>query len=319
MLKRLGLRAGWLAALLSVLLAGCGGEGARRFSGSHLGDAGGGGSLTYAIAADPGDLDPLRAATVSAQVVTRQIFEPLVESLDGPYNGPRDRRGLASGWAHSRDYRVWSLRLRTGIRFQDDAPLNAEAVVANAERWISDPVGQQLLPGLAAADAPSPNEVRLILAVPDRNLPRRLSDPRLGIVSPPALSNLGGLGHAFTRSQRAGSGPFELQRRSADVLVLQRYRNWWGSRHGLGPAIDSLRFQLVAEPGLRAADLARGEVRVAADLPPGTAAQLQRDPLLTAEGLGSGHAVGFERSVRGIGGWRPAPLSGVWVTLLVGG
>jgi peptide/nickel transport system substrate-binding protein len=316
---RLGLRAGWLAALLAVLLAGCGGEGARRFSGSQAGDAGGGGDLTYAVGADPGDLDPLHAATVSAQVVTRQIFEPLVESLDGPYGGPQNRPGLATEWEHSGDYRVWSLHLRTGIRFQDDAPLNAEAVVANAERWISDPVGQQLLPGLVAADAPSPNEVRLILAVPDHNLPRRLSDPRLGIVSPPALGSVPGLGAGFTRSQRAGSGPFELQRHAAEVLVLQRYRNWWGSRHGLGPALDSVRFQIVSEPGLRAADLARGVVRVAADLPPPIAARLQRDPLLSAEGAESGHAVGFERSVRGIAGWRPASLAGAWVTLLAEG
>lgn len=272
------------------------------------------------MGADPGDLDPLHAASLSAQMVTRQIFEPLVEGLDGPFAGPKNRRGLAVGWDHSADYRVWSLRLRTGIRFQDDAPLNAEAVVANAERWISDPIGQQLLPSLVAADAPSPNEVRLILAAPDPNLPRRLADPRLGIVSPPALSNVAGLGLAFTRSQRAGSGPFELQRRLADVLVLQRYRSWWGSPHGLGPALDSVRFRIVPGPGPRAVALRRGGVRVAADLPSGIADALRRDPLLAVSGVASGHAVGFERSVRGISGWRPAPLSGVWVTLLaVGG
>jgi ABC-type transport system substrate-binding protein len=251
--------------------------------------------------------------------VARQVFEPLVESLDGPYSGPRDRPGLAVSWDHSADYQVWSLRLRTGVRFQDDAPLNAEAVVANAERWISDPVGRRLLPGLAAADAPSPNEVRLILSVPDSSLPLRLADPRLGIVSPPALGAVSGPGVAFTRSQRAGSGPFELKRRTADVFVLQRYRNWWGSRHGLGPALDLVRFQIVPGPEARAADLARGDVRVAADLPPPIAARLERDPLLTAAGTASGHAVGFERSVRGIAGWRPAPLSGAWVTLLAGG
>lgn len=315
----MGLGAGWLVALLLVLPAGCGGEGARRFSGSQFGDAGGGGGLTYAIGADPGDLDPLHATGISAQIVARQIFEPLVESLDGPYDGPRDRRGLATDWQHSGDYRVWSLHLRTGIRFQDDAPLNAEAVVANAERWIADPVGRILLPGLVAADAPSPNEVRLILSRPDRGLPLRLSDPRLGIVSPPALSPVAGAAPAFSRSQRAGSGPFELKRRTADSLVLQRYGNWWGSRYGLGPALDLVRIDVIPGDELRAADLARGEVRVAADLPPRIAARLRRDPLLTAEGAGSGHAIGFERSVRGITGWRPAPLSGAWVTLLVGG
>ena len=73
---------------------------------------------------------------------------------------------------------MWSLKLRTGVRFQDGTQLNAEAVVANAERWRTDQVGQVLVPGLVAADAPSPNLVRLILAQPDANLPVRLADPR---------------------------------------------------------------------------------------------------------------------------------------------
>jgi len=296
------------------LLGGCGG-GATRFSGAGPSDAGGGGELRYALADDPGDFDPLHATTISAQLVDRQLFEPLVERLQGPYGSVSGRRGLAVGWRPSGDYRVWSFALRTGVRFQDDTPLNAEAVVANAERWRSDPAGQRLLPGLVAADAPSPNLVRLILAGPDRGLPAKLANPRLGIVSPPALTE-SGEGALLARAERAGSGPFELQHSGDGRAILTRYRGWWGSGHGLGPELDTVAFSVLPGTGDRVDALRSGAVRVAGDLPPGPARALQRDPLLTSVGAGSGHAVAFERSVRGIEGWRPEPLSGVWVALV---
>ena len=72
---------------------------------------------------------------VPAQLVARQIFEPLTGRLRGPYSaGKPTRPGLVTGWSHSGDFRVWSARLRSGLRFQDGMPLDAAAVEANAER-----------------------------------------------------------------------------------------------------------------------------------------------------------------------------------------
>jgi peptide/nickel transport system substrate-binding protein len=313
------LRGAWVVAVLFAAFCGCGEEGARRFSGTSPTDAGGGGELAYAIAADPGDLDPLHAETPSAQIVARQVFEPLVASLDGPYGAPTDRPGLALRWESSDDFRIWSFHLRSEVRFQDDTPLNAEAVAANAERWQGDPAGQALLPGLVAADAPRPSLVRLILSVPDRRLPERLTDPRLGIVSPAALGIETGAGASIARAEDAGSGPFALQRREDAALALIRNRDWWGSRLDLGPALDAISFTVVADPRARARALSDGTARVAADLPREVAEALSTDPLLAVLGAGTGHAVGFERSVRGIADWRPIPLSGAWVAVITEG
>jgi peptide/nickel transport system substrate-binding protein len=313
------LRGAWFSVLLLVALWGCGEDGARRFSGSSPTDAGGGGNLTYAIAADPGDLDPLHADTDSARLVARQVFEPLVASLDGPYGEASDRPGLALRWEASSDFRIWSFHLRDDIRFQDDTPLNAEAVVANAERWQADPTGQVLLPGLVAADAPTPSLVRLILSVSDRQLPEKLADPRLGVVSPAALGIEAAAGAPITRAQEAGSGPFALQEEGVATVELRRNRDWWGSRLALGPALDRISFQVITDPERRARALLDGTVRVAAGMPPSSAEALSDNPLLAVVGAGSGSAVGFERSVRGIADWRPMPLSGVWVAALTEG
>jgi peptide/nickel transport system substrate-binding protein len=306
-----------VATLLLAGLAGCGDGGAHRFSGAPPIDAGGGGELAYAIASDPLDLDPLRADTPSAQVVARQVFEPLVETLDGPYGAAQGLPGVAFDWEHSGDFRVWSFHLRSSVQFQDETPLDAGAVVANASRWRADPVGRALLPGLLAADAPRPNLVRLILAGPDPRLPARLTDPRLGLVSPPALSDDGS--GALERVQQAGTGPFELVRHGPFRVRLGRNREWWGSRLGLGPALDAVTFRVIADPAERAQRLAEGTVRLAGDLPRSIAAGLARDPLIAVAGAAGGSALAFERSVRGITTARPQPLSGAWIVLVAEG
>lgn len=311
-----GLRGIVVATLLVATLPACGGGGATRFSGEGLTDAGGGGELAYAIAADPGSLDPLQARSLPAQIVARQIFEPLVESLDGPYGEGRDRRGLALRWSPSGDFRVWSFQLRAGVRFQDRATFNADAVVANATRWRTVAEGLRLLPGLTAADAPTPNRVRLIFSLPVRDLPARLADPRLGIVSPSALTVASGVGAGLARAQQAGTGPFEFGGRDLATVILSRHRRWWGSPLGLGPALDRVRFRVIADRRERLRALRSGTVRVAAELSPREAAELRGKPLFSASGAPRGSAVGFERSVRGIFGWRPASLSGVWIALL---
>ena len=304
-----------VAALLVACCAGCGAGGAARFSGEDPGAAGGGGELGYAIAAEPGSLDPLHARTLSGQTVARQIFEPLVERMVPPYSG-RAVPGLALGWRHSGDLRVWSLRLREGVRFQDGEPFDAAAVVANAQRWIGDPAARVALPGLVAADAPRPDLVRLILAQPAPRLPSLLADPRLGIVSPPALTPPTGVAATLNRVRQAGTGPYSLRGQAAGVVVLERNRGFWGSRLGLGPELDQIAFRAVPDPAERVRLLREDAVRVAADLPASVALPLRRDPLLTALGAGTGHALALERSVRGITTWRPQSLAPAWLALV---
>ena len=118
--------------------------------------------------------------------------------------------------------------------------------------------------------------------------------------------------------REAGTGPFEFGGRDLATVTVARHQRWWGSPLGLGPALDRIRFRVVADRGERLRRLRSGRIRVAADLSARQAAELRIDPLFSASGAPRGSAVGFERSVRGISGWRPASLSGVWIALLRG-
>jgi ABC-type transport system substrate-binding protein len=270
------------------------------------------------VASLPAELDPLRGRGASPQLALRQLFEPLVAIQRPPYGEAATRRGLALGWEASADFRVWALRLRDGVSFQDGSALDAGAVVANAERWRSDPVGIRLLPGLTDADAPRPTLVRLIFAQPVRDLPRLLRDPRLGIVSPLALSGGAGADTVPVRGRRAGSGPFELRVTADGVLRMVRSRRWWGSGLGLGPALDRLSFIALAPAAARAEALRAGEVRIASQLSLPLTRRLRRDPLLAVLG-DPPRAIAYERSVKGLTGTGPQPLSAVWVARLESG
>lgn len=311
-----------VAALASsaLAIAACGG---RDEGGGALGEdrRTEGGTLTYALAAEPAELDPLYARDRSSQVVSRQIHEPLTASLSGPYGDVRELPGLAPLAASSADGSVWRFRLRPRVRFQDGRPFNASAVLANAERWIATPEGRELVPGLVAVDAPRPDLVRFILDRPDPALPEVLDDPRLGLVSPRALR---GVARPTARvNERAalagsGTGPFELREPPRDgPAVLARNAGWWGIRFDLGPALDELVFPVLPGEGRRVAALTGGAAEAADELSEAEAREVRSDPLLTIAGQGRGPFIGIERSVRGIGPGSAVPaLSDAWLTTI---
>jgi ABC-type transport system substrate-binding protein len=312
------LRAATLAILALGALVGCGG-GSGTGGGSQRPPAGGGGTLTYALPNLPATLDPLAARGRSAQTVTRQVFEPLVAQLSGPYGLDAQQPGLALSARPSADRSTWTVALRLGVRFQDGTPFNAAAVLANSRRWQSDPIGRALLPHLFAVDAPRPDEVRFLLDQPVRDFGARLASPRLGIVSPAALDPESGQRARFLPDdQGPGTGGFEPVAGGPARLELSRFAGWWGSRIGLGPALDGVTFVAAPKPDQRLRLLEGGAVQVADPLDALGVRAARANPLLNSVG-GPRRGIGMEGSVRGISSARSIPaLSSVWLTRLTG-
>jgi peptide/nickel transport system substrate-binding protein len=316
-MKCAGLVAFALAAAL-VAVSGCGGGNGSGTT-SLLPSAGGGGTLAYAIPSLPATLDPLAAKDRPSVTLTRQIYEPLIERLTGPYGASAPQSGLALMAKASPDRTVWTLTLRPGVRFQDGVPFNSAAVLANSRRWSSDPRGRKLLPHLFAVDAPRPDEVRFLLDAPVADLPSRLASPLLGIVSPQALEPQSGQGASFrAETVGSGTGPFQSGPAAPQRLELSRYAGWWGSPMGLGPALDGVSFVLAPSSAQRLQLLQSGSVQVADALDAQELGAASSDPLLTTVG-GPAFGIGLEGSVRGIDSARAVPmLSGVWLTHLTG-
>jgi ABC-type transport system substrate-binding protein len=314
------LRAATLAALALLALGGCGDgddDGTQRIS--QLAPAGGNGTLTYALPSLPATLDPLAAKGRYAQTVIRQVYEPLIGQLTGPYGQTETKPGLALSARPSPNRTTWTVTLRSGVRFQDGTPFNAAAVLANSRRWQTDPRGRALLPGLFAVDAPRPDEVRFLLDKPVGDLPSRLASPLLGIVSPSGLEPQSGQRAGFLPEARgSGTGAFEPGPVGSARLELSRFAGWWGSSLGLGPALDGVTFVAAPLPDQRFRMLAEGAVQVADPLDAAGLGAAESDPLLRTVG-GPRSGIGLEGSVRGISSAGVVPvLAGVWLTRLTG-
>ena len=307
------------AAVAIVVVAGCGGDDAAIETDARVPAVGDGGTLIYAVPRLPANLDPLGARGRIALTVTRQVHEPLVAELSGPYGDTSRRPGLAATAVPSERGSVWTLTLRPGVRFQDGTPFNARAVLANARRWTTLAAGRRLLPELFAVDAPRPDQVRFLLESPVPDLDSRLSAPRLGIVSPQALERQGeGRSRLPAGVAGSGTGAFELSRRGERRLELSRYASWWGRSLGLGPALDGVIFLAAPQAEQRLGLLEDGSAQVADPLGALELATVAADPLLVAIRDGRS-GIGLEGSVRGIDSARAVPiLSRVWLTELAG-
>jgi peptide/nickel transport system substrate-binding protein len=309
----------WFATSFALLaLAGCGGGGGADVV-SGLPPAGGGGTLDYALPSLPPTLDPLAARSRAELTVTRQIYEPLIERLSGPYGQATPQAGLALTARPSPNRTTWTVTLRSDVRFQDGTPFNAQAVLVNSRRWQSDPEGRALLPHLFAVDAPRPDEVRFLLDRPVPDLARRLASPQLGIVSPRALDPSSGQGARFApETAGSGTGAFQPGPAGRGRMMLSRFAGWWGSSKGLGPSLDGVNFVVARQPSQRLRLLQEGAVEVADPLGPSGLRAAASDPLLGTVG-GPVSGIGVEGSVRGIDSAGAIPvLSGVWLTRLTG-
>jgi peptide/nickel transport system substrate-binding protein len=307
-----------IAALIAAG-SGCGGASTTTRAGAGLLPAGGGGTLAYAQPGLPSTLDPLAARNRAELTVVRQVYEPLIERLTGPYGQTAPQAGLALSAQPSGDRTTWTVTLRPGVRFQDGTPFNAAAVLANSRRWQTNAAGRRLLPHLFAVDAPRPDEVRFLLDKPIPDLVARLASPRLGIVSPRALEPQSGQAASFlTDVPGSGTGPFQLGARGPGRLELSRFAGWWGSPAGLGPALDGVTFVLAPNQGQRLRLLKEDSVQVADPLGAAALRAARADPLLETVG-GPVLGIGTDGSVRGIDSARAVPvLSGVWLTRLTG-
>lgn len=298
-----------LSLIAAAVLGGCGDESTTAAGPDASPDPGG--TLTIAVAGRIATLDPLRASGRAERLASRQVYEPLRASQRGPFGGARRRPGMVVAFRANPDATAWMATLRRGISFQDGAALDADAVLANANRWIGSAAGDELVPELVAADSPRPGHVRFLLARPDRRFPARLGDPRLGIVAPSALA---GQGDGRVQLGASGTGPFELREHDGGGILLARNADWWGTGLGLGPGVDQIELASDPVPSHRLDALLDGAVDVAVGLGRNGAKRISSAPLLTMV-HGAAGTFGMERSVRGLDSAAASQsLADVWLT-----
>src|ERR687884_2063349 len=91
------------------------------------------GTLVVGLVAEPVNLDPAQVTDLNSARVGRRVVETLVTF---PEESTQLVPGLAESWTISKDGLQYTFKLRSGIKFHDGTPLNAEAVKFSIERQI---------------------------------------------------------------------------------------------------------------------------------------------------------------------------------------
>ena len=223
-----------------------------------------GGTLTYALAADPVSVTPLYGGDPNGTVVERNVFAGLVAADPGTL---QPVPSIARSWSSSSDGKRWTFRLRPGVQFSGTGgPVTAQTFVDDWQLLCSpsvhSPNAAVLAPvagyavcragsgSLAGVQALDPETLQVTLSRPVWDLPSRLLDPATWAF-PAQLAQTPAQRRAFEEAP-VGAGPFQVQmlRRSsrpkgkapvAGLVVLARNPGYFGS----APHVDAVRLPVV--------------------------------------------------------------------------
>jgi glutathione transport system substrate-binding protein len=100
---------------------------------------------------------------------------------------------LAESYTVSPDGLVYTIKLHSGVKFQDGTDFNAEAVKANLDR-ASNPDNHlkryNLYKNIASTEAVDPTTVKITLKQPFSAFINILAHPATAMISPAALKNM---------------------------------------------------------------------------------------------------------------------------------
>ena len=209
-------------------------------------------------------------AANSALGIMKSVFEGLVEQRsDGkivPY--------LAESVTPSADYKTWTVKVRSGIKFHTGEALDAAAVVLNINTligltYLSNPTG---LGHTGGSTIPFTANIKGAQAVGTDTAVIALYNPQIDF-----LESLYGSGRFYMRApsnilnatlcatKGAGTGPFMFQSTSAETNVVVKNPNYWRKDKDGNqlPYLDKITFKYVEQPSQRASGLRSGSLDAA--------------------------------------------------------
>jgi ABC-type transport system substrate-binding protein len=228
-----------------------------------------GGVLTYAQNQPIKTLDSLNPQTYPASYeAIYALYNTLVSFAPDLKIVP----ALAERWERSADNLTWTFHLRSGVKFHDGTPFNAQAVVAHVKR-IQDPKNaspnKNLWDHIVDTKVVDDTTVQLITGKPFGAMLNYLAHSSGGIASPDAVAKYA----ADYPTHPVGTGPYQLSAFNAGTdLTLVRNESFYGGK----PRLDRVVFRSITETGSRVALIDAGEADLANDVPAEDAGRLAK-------------------------------------------
>ena len=193
-----------------------------------------GGSITRASAWDPPLIDPRLTQSVGLYQFAGLVSNRLLRyPLSDEANGPSDltlKGDLAESWQGSPDHRVWTFKIRKGVKWQNIAPLNgreltAADIKACYEGYAKEGVQAFTFQEIEGMETPDKHTLRIHLKTPNTLFPQNLAEPIAVIFPREVLEEDGDL-----KKRMIGTGPYILKEHTRKVrVVLARNPDYWDS------------------------------------------------------------------------------------------
>lgn len=224
--------------------------------------------LVIGVVLEPPHLDPTAgAAGAIDEILYANVFEGLTRI--GP-NG-EVLPGLAESWEVSEDGKVYTFKLRAGVKFHDGTTFDAEDVKFSLDRArAEDSVNAQkvLFSAIDTVEVVDPLTVKVTLKRPQGSFLYNMGWGDAVIVAPESAET--------NKEKPVGTGPFRFDRwaRGASVTLV-RNPDYWGEP----AALEKAEFRFVPDAAAAVPALLSGDVQAFPNFPASDALeQIKADP-----------------------------------------
>lgn len=247
-----------------------------------------GGTLVVAQRSEPKTLNPVTAADAPSREVIGRLMADLIHINRA---SQQTEPSLAKSWTVSKDGRVFTLKLRHGLRFSDGQPFDADDVVFSFQLYLDDRIHSPQRDLLVVGGKPievrkiDQYTVRFTLEQPYAAAERIFDS--LAMMPRHLLEKSyqqGALAQAWTLStspgEIAGMGPFRLKQYvPGQRIVLERNRYYWKVDRNKNrlPYLDELVFLFVGNEDAQVIRFQAGDTDLISRLSADNYALLSKD------------------------------------------
>lgn len=191
-----------------------------------------GGVLTRASAWDPPMIDPRLTQSVGlyqfAGLTSNRLVRYVLSDEASSAADMSLRGDLAESWQSSPDFRMWTFKLRQGVKWQNVPPLNGREFVAADvkycfEQYAREGVQTFTFQEIEGIETPDKYTARIHLKAANTLFPQNLAEPIAILFAREVLEEDGDL-----KKRLIGTGPYTLKEHTRKVrVVLQRNPDYY--------------------------------------------------------------------------------------------
>jgi len=272
-----------LTCLMVVgLLAGCGSSSNGVADNSAAKNAGGAkDTVKIAVYSDFAGFDPYNSGMDLDKVVYGNIFDCLLRNYNGQFE-----KVLCTDYQISADGKVYTFKLKDGVKFHNGETLTANDVVFSMNRAKESSEMSNYTKNIVNVEAVDNLTVKITLDQPYVPFLTAVA-AQVCIMNEKAVNEAGD----NVRQKPVGTGPYKFKQwDSGSQVVLERFDDY----HGTLPQIKEANFVVLTNPETALTALQTGEVDMTYTIPPIAVKELKSSDKLALElnpTLGSGYIV----------------------------